>query len=117
MDGHATHTYDTNRGFCVQNNIDVIFFPPHTSHVIQPLDGGIFAAYKANYRTSKFDKGIDHVVSLATSEATRGRIRQMGAALISNLKTVNSKQLKVPFLILVFIHAHLSDSSSIVKVL
>ena len=75
----------------------MIFSPPHASHVIQRLDVRIFAAYKANYRTSKFNKGIDHVVSLATSEATRGRIRQMGAALISNLKTVNSKTVKSAF--------------------
>ena len=30
-----------------EEGVDVVFFPPHTSHVCQPLDVGIFGGFKA----------------------------------------------------------------------
>lgn len=32
--------------FCEKNNILLYFLPPHTSHILQPLDVGVFHAYK-----------------------------------------------------------------------
>jgi DDE superfamily endonuclease len=35
---------------CFSNNIYLLFLPPHTSHVLQPLDLSIFAPLKRAYR-------------------------------------------------------------------
>lgn len=32
--------------FCERNNIILYFLPPHRSHLLQPLDVGVFHAYK-----------------------------------------------------------------------
>jgi hypothetical protein len=35
---------------CFKNNIHLLFLPPHTSHVLQPLDLSIFSPLKHAYR-------------------------------------------------------------------
>lgn len=35
---------------CFENNIHLLFLPPHTSHVLQPLDLSIFSPLKGYYR-------------------------------------------------------------------
>jgi hypothetical protein len=45
-DGFGSHmTYEFVR-FCEDNQIIVFFLIPHTSHILQPLDVGVFHAYK-----------------------------------------------------------------------
>jgi hypothetical protein len=47
MDGHKTHCTEETLQYCVNNDIFIECFPPHTSHVIQPLDVGVFNSFKA----------------------------------------------------------------------
>jgi 4-hydroxybenzoate polyprenyltransferase len=35
---------------CYQNNVHLLFLPPHTSHVLQPLDLSVFSSLKSHYR-------------------------------------------------------------------
>jgi DDE superfamily endonuclease len=35
---------------CLENKIILLYLPPHTSHVLQPLDLSIFASFKALYK-------------------------------------------------------------------
>ena len=35
---------------CFQNNVYLLFLPPHTSHILQPLDIGCFSSLKRAYR-------------------------------------------------------------------
>jgi 4-hydroxybenzoate polyprenyltransferase len=35
---------------CYINNVHLLFLPPHTSHVLQPLDQSVFGPVKAAYR-------------------------------------------------------------------
>jgi DDE superfamily endonuclease len=35
---------------CYQNNVHLLFLPPHTSHVLQPLDLSVFSSLKSYYR-------------------------------------------------------------------
>jgi hypothetical protein len=45
-DGYGSHmTYEFVR-FCEDHKIIVFFLIPHTSHILQPLDVGVFQAYK-----------------------------------------------------------------------
>lgn len=50
LDGHGSHTTTDFMWLCYINNIHLLFLPPHTSHVLQPLDLGVFSSLKHNYR-------------------------------------------------------------------
>ena len=36
---------------CYQQNVYLLFLPPHTSHVLQPLDLSVFSSLKSHYRS------------------------------------------------------------------
>jgi len=44
LDSHGSHTTDEFIWECFNENIFMIFMPPHSSHVLQPLDLGVFSA-------------------------------------------------------------------------
>src|SRR3989338_1824761 len=46
LDGHASHHSMKVTDFLLDQNIIVMFFPPHTSHILQPLDRGVFHSLK-----------------------------------------------------------------------
>ena len=50
LDGHGSHETLEFMWECYSNNIYLLFLPPHTSHVLQPLDLSIFAPLKRAYR-------------------------------------------------------------------
>ncbi|TIC89448.1 Tripeptidyl-peptidase SED1 [Colletotrichum higginsianum] len=50
VDGHGSHTTTDFMWLCYINNIHLLFLPPHTSHVLQPLDQSVFSPVKAAYR-------------------------------------------------------------------
>ena len=45
-DGHDSHISADFVSFCIQNRIDLLLLPPHSSHLLQPLDVGVFAPLK-----------------------------------------------------------------------
>jgi DDE superfamily endonuclease len=45
-DGHGSHIRADFIAYCMENNIDLLIMPPHCSHLLQPLDVGVFAAFK-----------------------------------------------------------------------
>jgi len=47
VDGHGSHATDDFMWHCFQNNIYLLFLPPHASHVLQPLDISVFSPLKA----------------------------------------------------------------------
>jgi hypothetical protein len=50
LDGHGSHETTEFMWECFSNNIQLLFLPPHTSHVLQPLDLAVFSSLKASYR-------------------------------------------------------------------
>ena len=50
FDGHGSHLTYEFLEFCKQISIIPYCFPSHTTHLIQPLDGQPFQAYKHYYR-------------------------------------------------------------------
>ncbi|KAM0709946.1 hypothetical protein Q7P35_002308 [Cladosporium inversicolor] len=46
LDGHGSHLTARFIAFCLDRNIDLVVLPPHTSHVLQPLDVGVFSPLK-----------------------------------------------------------------------
>lgn len=45
-DGHGSHLRADFIAYCMENDIDLLIMPPHCSHILQPLDVGVFSALK-----------------------------------------------------------------------
>ena len=45
-DGHDSHVSADFVSFCIQNCIDLLLLPPHSSHLLQPLDVSVFGPLK-----------------------------------------------------------------------
>jgi len=50
LDGHGSHVTKEFMSLCLQNNVFLLYLPPHTSHVLQPLDLSVFSPLKHAYR-------------------------------------------------------------------
>ena len=46
MNGHSSHMTANFIAHCMKHAIDLLILPPHTSHLLQPLDVGVFAPFK-----------------------------------------------------------------------
>lgn len=67
LDGHGSHLTPQFDKICTENNIIPIYMPPHSSHLLQPLDVGCFAVLKRAYGRMVEDKmrlGINHIDKL-----------------------------------------------------
>jgi hypothetical protein len=51
MDGHDSHNTTEFREYCKGHNIITLCMPPHSSHLLQPLDVGCFGPLKRAYST------------------------------------------------------------------
>jgi hypothetical protein len=49
LDGHDSHHSTDFELYCKQNNIITLCMPPHSSHILQPLDVGCFSPLKTAY--------------------------------------------------------------------
>ena len=54
MDGHGSHVTWQFIQFCLQNNIICFCLPAHSTHLLQPLDVGLFSPLEQAY-TSLLD--------------------------------------------------------------
>ena len=52
QDGHATHISINAIEFAKANNIHMLCLPSHTTHILQPLDVGVFKSFKTNFSKS-----------------------------------------------------------------
>ena len=50
LDGHASHISTKVIVFCISNDIILLCLPPHTTHILQPLDVGFFQPFATAYR-------------------------------------------------------------------
>lgn len=50
LDGHASHYHPTFLKMAAEEGIIVFCLPPHTTHLLQPLDNGAFATLKSQWR-------------------------------------------------------------------
>jgi hypothetical protein len=49
LDGHGSHLTPAFNKACKDNDIITIYMPPHSSHLLQPLDVGCFSLLKHAY--------------------------------------------------------------------
>lgn len=72
LDGHGSHLTPQFDKACSDNNIIAICMPPHSSHLLQPLDVGCFGPLKQAYGSfieSKTQLGFSHIDKLDFLEA------------------------------------------------
>jgi len=55
VDGHTSHVTIEVTKTCMNNGIDIVTLPSHTSHALQPLDRTCFAPFKAAFRRIRDD--------------------------------------------------------------
>lgn len=56
-DSHGSHVTADFVGYCIENGIIILLMPPHSSHLCQPLDIGIFSPLK-QYMSYELDEII-----------------------------------------------------------
>jgi polyhydroxyalkanoate synthesis regulator phasin len=57
LDGHESHHSADFKVYCEENNIITLCMPPHSSHLLQPLDVGCFGPLKIAY-----GREIEHLI-------------------------------------------------------
>jgi hypothetical protein len=68
IDGHESHSSLEFQDLCKEKNIILRYMPPHSSHLLQPLDVGCFAPLKRRYgdQISALARNRIHYVSKET---------------------------------------------------
>jgi hypothetical protein len=64
LDGHGSHATPAFDQYCIEHSIVVLCMPPHSSHLLQPLDVGCFSVLKRSYGRlveQKMRLGINHI--------------------------------------------------------
>ena len=68
MDGNSSHVTINVIELACENNIHLLWLPAHTSHILQPLDVGVFYSFKINYSKACKNYIINNVGQVITSE-------------------------------------------------
>lgn len=66
LDGHESHISVQFQQYCQENSIITLCMPPHSSHILQPLDVGCFSPLKALY-----GKQIENLVRVRIQHITK----------------------------------------------
>ncbi|CAK1586867.1 unnamed protein product [Parnassius mnemosyne] len=66
MDSHASHVSPNVLAYAQSNNIILFTMPAHTSHILQPLDVGVFRPLKAAWRAELQKHKTQHPSSVPT---------------------------------------------------
>jgi hypothetical protein len=61
LDGHESHKSLPFQDLCEENKIITLCMPPHSSHILQPLDVGCFAPLKQAYSREIRVLALDHI--------------------------------------------------------
>ncbi|EED20347.1 pogo transposable element, putative [Talaromyces stipitatus ATCC 10500] len=68
LDGHGSHLTAEFDRTCTENNIIAVCMPPHSTHLLQPLDVGCFAVLKRHYGQlveQRMRLGFNHIDKFA----------------------------------------------------
>lgn len=98
-DGHGSHVTAAFVRFCIDHNILVLLLPPHSSHLTQPLDVGIFSPLKQRM-AEELDRILRYgVPNLKKFEwANCYRIARPSAMTPSNIESAWSGAGLIPFM-------------------
>jgi hypothetical protein len=68
LDGHESHYSDEFEEYCKENNIITLCMPPHSSHILQPLDVGCFSPLKKAYGRQIEDMMRAHITYITKDD-------------------------------------------------
>lgn len=68
QDGHVSHVSIDAIEFARANNIHLLCLPSHTTHILQPLDVGVFKSFKSNFSKSCSNYLAKHPGRVVTPE-------------------------------------------------
>jgi hypothetical protein len=66
LDGHESHHSTDFETYCEENNIITLCMPPHSSHLLQPLDVGCFGPLKKAY-----GREIEHLIRCSITHVSK----------------------------------------------
>ncbi|KAM6509943.1 hypothetical protein FALCPG4_19040 [Fusarium falciforme] len=66
LDGHESHHSTDFETYCEENNIITLCMPPHSSHLLQPLDVGCFGPLKKAY-----GRGIEYLIRCSITHVSK----------------------------------------------
>jgi hypothetical protein len=81
IDGHESHDSLAFQQYCKENKIITICMPPHSSHLLQPLDVGCFAPLKKAYGRQAEDLMRNQITHITKLEFLPCFIRAYNAAI------------------------------------
>jgi hypothetical protein len=92
IDSCRTHCSESALTLLADSNVKVITFPPHVTHVLQPIDVGCVKAFKAALvRNSRyFEKHIDEFIA-TQNESQRHR----ASLVLSTISSLNACDLRI----------------------
>src|SRR5438876_7493949 len=64
LDGHGSHVTPQFDQYCMEHSIIVLCMPPHSSHLLQPLDVACFSVLKRSYGglvERLIGRGVNHI--------------------------------------------------------
>ena len=96
-DGHDSHITGEWVAHCMDNDIILAILPPHSSHLTQPLDVGVFGPLK-KYMAAE----IDHIIRLGISRIQK--VEWLAAFVAAHDRALSTKIYSVDFMVPVFIH-------------
>ena len=86
LDGHSSHISIEAVEFARSNGVHMLCIPAHTTHILQPLDVGVFKSFKAAYNKACKKLLSEHPHRVITTEQIAGLI---GKAWPQSLTPVN----------------------------
>ncbi|RUS76597.1 hypothetical protein EGW08_015639 [Elysia chlorotica] len=70
LDGHVSHQSLQTSTLCAENQIVLYCLPPHSSHILQPLDVGVFKTMKAEWKLAVKRQNETEIVTKRTFAKT-----------------------------------------------
>ena len=76
QDGHSSHTSIELIEMARENNVTILCLPAHTSHILQPLNVGVFKSFKASFNKTCGNYMKQHPGRVITTDVLASMIAQ-----------------------------------------
>jgi hypothetical protein len=111
LDSHVSHISDDSIILAAASNVIIYAFPSHLTHILQPLDVGIFQPYKHWYREAVLAaiREMDLEYSLRSFMRDLSQIREQtfkGLLLLTHMRSQEYGQLIVVKLLRSYVRIH-----------
>lgn len=85
VDGHDSHKTTDSIQYCFKHHIIVLVLPPHATHLLQPLDVGIFSTM-----TGAYSQGVDKASRLGVQFISKAKFLEIYASILEDVFKLNT---------------------------